>query len=173
MLDANHWLLFVVALPFCLYATWSDLKFMRIPNWLCLGLVGVFCVYGLVYLSLSELGWQLLAGVVVLVITFGLNAMGKMGGGDAKLLAALAPFIAFERAQDFFLIFAVCQIASLVIHRSARAMPPIRRATPDWVSWSSSHFPMGTGISASLAIYLLLMALGKLPISKMIAASMQ
>jgi len=171
MLDANHWLLFVVALPFCLYATWSDLKYMRIPNWLCLGLAGVFLAFGLYYLTLAELGWQFLAGLIVLIITFGLNAMGKMGGGDAKLLAALAPFIAFERAQDFFLIFAVCQIASLVIHRSARAMPPVRRATPDWVSWDSSHFPMGTGISASLAIYLLMMALDLLPLAKMFAPS--
>ena len=160
MLTAPHWPFFLVALPFCLYATWSDLKFMIIPNWLCLGLVGVFILVGLFVLPLSVLGWQLLAGFAVLVVTFILNAIGVMGGGDAKLLAALAPFIALERLADFLLIFAICLLVSLALHRMARAIPAVRRATPDWVSWEAGrNFPMGTGIAGALIIYLGMMSI--------------
>lgn len=159
MLDVPHWPFLLVALPFCLYATWSDLKFMIIPNWLCLGLVGAFIVVGLVLLPLDVLGWQLLAGVIVLAATFLLNSFGIMGGGDAKMLAALAPYIAGPRVSDFLLIFAVCLLGSLALHRIAGAIPAIRRATPDWVSWNAGrNFPMGTGISAALVIYLAMMA---------------
>jgi len=35
-------------------------------------------------------GWHFAAGALVLAVTFGLFAMGGMGGGDAKLLAATA-----------------------------------------------------------------------------------
>lgn len=157
MLDALHWPFLLAALPFCLYATWSDLKFMLIPNWLCLGLLGVFVVLALFLMPIVDLGWQLLAGFGVLVVTFILNATGKMGGGDAKMLAALAPYVAFERAPLFFMIFATCLILALILHRIARASKAIRAATPDWVSWESTHFPMGTGISAALLIYLAIM----------------
>ncbi len=162
MLEALHWPFLLAALPLCIYATWSDLKHMIIPNWLCLGLLGAFVLLGLFLMPIAALGWQLLAGLGVLVFTFVLNAAGKMGGGDAKMLAALAPYIAFERAPLFFMIFAACLMLALLVHRVARAIPVVRRATPDWVSWESAHFPMGTGISAALLIYLSIMVfLGK------------
>lgn len=157
MLAAVQWPFLLAALPLCLYAAWNDLKYMIIPNKLCLSLLAAFVAMAPFLMTFSDLGWQLLAGVVVLVITFTLNALGKMGGGDAKMLAALAPYVAFERAPLFFMIFSVCLIGALIVHRAARAIPAVRSATPGWVSWEHSHFPMGTGISASLIIYLSLM----------------
>ena len=40
-------------------------------------------------------GWHFAAGALVLAVTFGLFAMGGMGGGDAKLLAATALWMGF------------------------------------------------------------------------------
>ena len=40
-------------------------------------------------------GWHIAAGALVLTVTFGLFAMGGMGGGDAKLLAATSLWMGF------------------------------------------------------------------------------
>jgi len=146
---------FIGALPFALAAAFSDLRTMTIPNWICLALLGVFVVLGLIFLPLQTVGWRLLAGLIVLVLLFFVNAAGIMGGGDAKLLAAAAPYVAIADTAPALLILAVCMLVTLPLHRVARAMPFVRAATPGWKSWEAGrHFPMGISISLALVIYL-------------------
>ena len=40
-------------------------------------------------------GWHFVAGGIVLSVTFALFALGVMGGGDAKLMAATAVWMGF------------------------------------------------------------------------------
>ncbi|WP_256748914.1 prepilin peptidase [Mesorhizobium sp. Mes31] len=88
MLEA---LIFVV-FPFCmLFAAISDMLSMTIANRVSVLLVVVFALVA----PLTDMGWaayggHFAAGALVLAVTFGLFAMGGMGGGDAKLLAATA-----------------------------------------------------------------------------------
>ena len=146
---------FAVALPLALAAGFSDLRTMTIPNWISLALVGAFVVVGLVFLPLETIGWRLLAGLLVLVLLFFANAVGIMGGGDAKLLAASAPYVAYADAGPALLILAVCMLVTLPLHRLARASGFVRRLSPDWKSWTAGrHFPMGISISLALIIYL-------------------
>ena len=82
-------LIFVV-FPFCmLYAAISDLLSMTIANRVPLLLGGAFLLVApMTGMDITTFGWHLAAGMSVLVVTFGLFALGGMGGGDAKLLAA-------------------------------------------------------------------------------------
>jgi prepilin peptidase CpaA len=41
-------------------------------------------------------GWHFAAGALVLVVTFGMFALGGLGGGDAKLLTATAVWMGFN-----------------------------------------------------------------------------
>lgn len=93
MLEA---LIFVV-FPFCmLFAAISDMLSMTIANRVPLLLLAVFVVVApLTGMGWAALGWHLAAGGLVLAVTFGLFAMGGMGGGDAKLLAATAVWMGF------------------------------------------------------------------------------
>lgn len=81
-----------VIFPFCMvYAAVSDMLTMTIANRVSILLVAAFAVLA----PLSGMDWQtyglhFAAGGVALVITFGLFAIGAMGGGDAKLIAATA-----------------------------------------------------------------------------------
>lgn len=88
MLEA---LIFVV-FPFCmLFAVFSDLLSMTIANRVPVLLVVVFALVApLTGMDWATYGWHFAAGGLVLAVTFGLFAMGGMGGGDAKLLAATA-----------------------------------------------------------------------------------
>lgn len=94
MLEA---LIFVV-FPFCmLFAAISDMLSMTIANRVPLLLVAVFVVVApLTGMDWTVYGMHFAAGALVLCVTFGLFAMGGMGGGDAKLLAATAMWMGFN-----------------------------------------------------------------------------
>lgn len=80
----------VLAAGLTVAAALSDLRRLRIPNRLCGLIAGLYPVYGL---SLSVTPpWMAaaLVAVAVLAVGFALFAVGFFGGGDVKLLAALA-----------------------------------------------------------------------------------
>jgi prepilin peptidase CpaA len=94
MLEA---LIFVV-FPFCMvFAALSDMLSMTIANRVSLLLVAVFAVAApLTGMDWAAYGWHFAAGALVLAITFGLFALGGMGGGDAKLISATAVWMGFN-----------------------------------------------------------------------------
>ena len=94
MLEA---LIFVV-FPFCMvFAAVSDTLSMTIANRVPLLLLAVFAVVApLTGMEWVAYGWHFAAGAVVLAATFGLFALGGMGGGDAKLLSATAVWLGFN-----------------------------------------------------------------------------
>lgn len=144
------------ATPIALWVAWSDMKSMRIPNNAVYALVAVFAVIGLVALPLETYLWRWLHLVVVLVIGFGINMMKLIGGGDAKFAAAMAPFVAFGDIGIFCYLFSAVLLASFLLHRGARAIPVLRRATPNWESWQRKDFPMGLALGSGLIAYLVL-----------------
>jgi prepilin peptidase CpaA len=87
----------LVVFPFCmLFAAISDMVSMTIANRVSLILVGTFAVLApLTGMDWATYGMHFAAGGIVLTITFGMFAMGGMGGGDAKLLAATAVWMGF------------------------------------------------------------------------------
>jgi len=142
------------ALPICIWAAWSDLAFMKIPNKSVIALAAVFVVIGLIAVPLAEYPWRLLHLVVILAAGFGLNMIGAIGAGDAKFAAAMAPFVPLADARIFLILFSTVLIAAFATHRLFRAMPALRSRTPHWVSWTSKGFPMGLALGGALVFYL-------------------
>jgi len=142
-------------LPICIWVAWSDMKFMKIPNKAVLALLGVFLIVGLIALPFTGYLWRLPHIVVILAIGFVANMAGLLGAGDAKFAAAMAPFVALGDAVLFMYLFAAALLAAFAVHRIFRAIPAVRRATPQWASWTSRKFPMGLALGSSLAFYLL------------------
>ena len=149
-------------LPFCfaiaIWVSWSDMKFMKIPNYAVLAMLLVWLVVGLIAVLLQLLtfqlwlwGWALAAAV--LVAGFVLNAGGAVGAGDAKFAAAMAGV--FVTADLGMLAILVCaaMIGALVTHRIARAIPAVRAATPTWESWTRRDFPFGLALAGTLIFY--------------------
>ncbi|MGP2491584.1 A24 family peptidase [Mesorhizobium sp. PUT5] len=102
MLEA---LIFVV-FPFCmLFAAISDMVSMKIANRVPLLLLGAFFVVApLTGMDWATFGLHLAAGAAVLVVTFGLFAIGGMGGGDAKLMAATAVWMGMTISLAQYLV---------------------------------------------------------------------
>ncbi|MGO4833182.1 prepilin peptidase [Rhizobiaceae sp. 2RAB30] len=86
MLEAAIFVIF----PFCMvFAAISDMMSMSIANRVSVLLVAAFAVIApMTGMDWQTFGWHFAAGGLVLCVTFSLFAIGAMGGGDAKLLAA-------------------------------------------------------------------------------------
>lgn len=96
-----------VIFPFCMaYAAISDMLSMTIANRVSLLLVVAFVALApLTGMSWSDYGWHIVAGLAVLSVTFTLFAIGGMGGGDAKLLAATAVWMGFGPELMQYLVY--------------------------------------------------------------------
>jgi prepilin peptidase CpaA len=101
--------LVLVALPLLLAAAagW-DLASFTIPNFLTAALLGVFVLFALAAgLTLTAIGWHLLAGLLGLFVGFTLFALGYIGGGDAKLFAGVALWLGFKDLAPYALLASV------------------------------------------------------------------
>lgn len=154
----------LVFLPFTLiiglWVAWSDMRDMRIPNKAVMSLIAVYLVIGLVIVGLGWLPlmawlWGIGVGVAALVILFFANAAGMMGAGDSKFGAAMAPFFVLADYRSVMGLLAGCLLGAFFAHRLMRMIPAMRRATPDWQSWTHHKFPMGLALAGMLNFYLL------------------
>jgi prepilin peptidase CpaA len=102
-------ILVIVALPLLLAAAagW-DLASFTIPNFLTLAFPAVFAIFAIAAgLSPAVIGWHLLAGTIGLSIGFTLFALGYIGGGDAKLFAAVALWLGLTDMLSYALLASV------------------------------------------------------------------
>jgi prepilin peptidase CpaA len=97
-----------VVFPFCMaFAAISDMLSMTIANRVSIVLILTFAVVApLTGMDWSAFGLHLAAGAIVLAITFVLFAIGGMGGGDAKLLAATSVWMGLGMPLLEYLVYA-------------------------------------------------------------------
>jgi prepilin peptidase CpaA len=146
-------------LPFTLFiglwVAWSDMALMKIPNKAVLSLVAVYLVVGVLTLPFTVWLWGIAIGAITLVVLFLANAAGMMGAGDSKFGAAMAPFFVLADYRLVMGLLAGSLLGAFVAHRALRAIPAMRRATPDWLSWTHHKFPMGLALAGMLNFYLI------------------
>ena len=153
------WVAVAAMTPLMVLTAWSDLKELKIPNQLVLGVLGTFLITGLWGLPLDVFAWRLGQGIVVLGIGFALFQLGVIGGGDAKMAAALAPFVVPRDLALVLVIYAVVTIAMLMVLRMA--MHVFRHRETGWAAVDQQRgparrrvFPMGLIFGVTIAIYL-------------------
>lgn len=141
--------------PITVWVSWSDMASMKIPNKAVLALLAVFVVIGLIALPFQEYLWRYAHFAVVLAITFVLSSVGAMGAGDAKYMAAMAPFIARPDFMIFMFLLGATVVAAFALHRAARASFGPKNF-PEWESWTRKEFPMGFALAPALMFYMIL-----------------
>jgi prepilin peptidase CpaA len=143
-------------IPITFYIAWNDMRAMKIPNNSVLLLVLAYALFGPFAFGLELYLWQWLHLPVVLVVCMAFWALRMMGGGDAKMIAAMAPMFL---VQDFLLIakiFAACLLGALAVHSLFR-FTALKNFAPDWKSWNAGrYFPKGLPLGMTLVFYLLL-----------------
>jgi prepilin peptidase CpaA len=152
-----HTLLFVF--PFAMaFAAASDLLTMKIPNLLSLALCAAFFVAAPVAgLSWHDVLMHLAAGAAMLIAGIVLFALGWLGGGDGKLLAAAALWLGFDPLLPFLVSVSVFGgILALTVLAYRRA-PAGALPLPEWAIRLHSpggSIPYGVAIAAgALTVY--------------------
>ena len=106
------------------YAAASDLFTMTISNRVSLILVTGFVVLALAGgMPLNVIGAHAGAGALVLVVAFTCFALGAMGGGDAKVAAAVALWFGFDHLLEFLLYASLFGGALTLLLLQARQWP--------------------------------------------------
>jgi prepilin peptidase CpaA len=95
-----------------LVAAWRDLRTMRIANGFSLAIVGAFGVWAVAglaggALSLQALAWAIACGAGLFALGAAAFAVGMIGGGDVKLMAAVGLFAGPALLLDFLTIMAL------------------------------------------------------------------
>ncbi|WP_309083471.1 prepilin peptidase [Chelativorans sp.] len=119
----------LVTFPFCMvFAAVSDMVSMTIANRVSVLLVAAFAALApLTGMPWPEIGMHLAAGAAVLAVTFTLFAIGGMGGGDAKLMAATSVWFGFSLGLLSYLVIAallggILTLALLIFRSSSLSM---------------------------------------------------
>lgn len=159
--SAAAWFL-IPLLPLCGHVIWSDLSQLKIRNITVELMALSYVVIGPFVLPWDMYLWNFSHLLVALGVGMVLNMVGAMGGGDAKFIAAAAPFVARSDFASVMYIFCGAMLFAYIVHRVAK-VSPLRRMVPHWESWhSGSRFPMGFPLGVTLIAYLALVALGRL-----------
>lgn len=141
------------------YAALSDLLTYTIPNRVSVALIAAFAVFApLAGLGLTEIALHVAAGAAVLLGGFAMFALRWIGGGDAKLAAAIGLWLGFADVGPFLLVAAVAGGVLTIAILALRALPlPI--VVGDWL-WlerlqdKRSGIPYGIALAAGALILL-------------------
>lgn len=137
-----------ILVPACLYAAWSDLRSMTIPNAVPLGLAAAFLVAGPLLLPLGDLPWRFGIAAIGLFAGFLLNQTGQFGAGDAKLFAAVFLYIAPRDLPSYFILYAAITLVSVAILTAIKFAVPTRAAASGFRSLRERRrFPLGLPIA--------------------------
>ena len=82
----------------------SDIVRYRIPNKIVYAIVAAFAVGAIFNFAWPAIVWPVLAGIAMFLLGAGLFALGLFGGGDVKLIAAMALWTGFADLPRFLLV---------------------------------------------------------------------
>jgi prepilin peptidase CpaA len=141
------------------FAGAMDLFTMTIPNRISLAMIAAFAVLApFAGLGVWEIASHVGAGLLVLAIGVLLFIPGWIGGGDAKLAAAVALWLGFENLFPYLFFASFAGGVLAVIFSSFREMPLPRFAVAEaWAVRLHSRecgIPYGVALAAgALAVY--------------------
>jgi len=153
-------LLLLVILPALLAtaAGW-DLASFTIPNFLSLALAGTFVLFALTLrFSPFLAGLHLLAGFIGLALGFTLFALGYIGGGDAKLYAAVGLWLGPHDLLIYSFVAAILGGVLTLAILGLRQLPlPAGLTRQDWILKlhdERSGIPYGVALAAAAVVIL-------------------
>jgi prepilin peptidase CpaA len=123
---AFSWILLGLLAAALLACCWWDLKTRTIPNWLnlaiALGAVAFWIAVGLPVWP--EVALRLAVAFVTFWVFAAAFAMGAMGGGDVKLIAALALWLPWQAVLALLFLMSIAggvlTLAYLIRHKLAK-----------------------------------------------------
>lgn len=107
-----------------LIAAANDIYEFKIPNWISIVLIAAYPAAGLAVGASPQLIVEgLLIGAAALTFSFGLFAFKIIGGGDAKLFAATAPWLGLGSLGMFLFYVGISGLFLAIVMTMFRKLP--------------------------------------------------
>jgi len=116
-------------------AALKDLSSFTIPNWISIALALAFAPAALAaHVSLENVGISFAVAFCVLLLAVGMFALGWIGGGDAKLMAASALWVGLRGLAPFALYTGLAggALALILVALRSAWLRPLAAAGPAW-----------------------------------------
>ena len=153
-------ILVLIVLPalLAIAAGW-DIASFTIPNFLQGALIACFIGFAAAArLGAPDIGLHLLAGFIGLAIGFTLFALGYIGGGDAKLFAAVVLWLGLKDLMSYALVATVLGGVLTLALLALRRLPlPAFFARQSWILRlhdSKAGVPYGVALAAGVLVIL-------------------
>lgn len=135
------------------YASWTDVRQRRIPNWvsavtLVAGLAAGFAVGGL-----EQMGWSAAHFAVALVAGMILTAFRWIGAGDAKFYAAIAAWLPIQLGLWLVVSVALAGLL-LVVGVWMKRRGRITRTSAEQSDFDKLPYGIAIGLGGLLAVAL-------------------
>lgn len=145
----------LVVLVTTVMACISDVRFLRIPNSYVIVVLGCFiAAFGLSPESFGPWWHHLSAGLIFLVITYIMFSLGMLGGGDAKMGAALALFVGLRGLVPYLfymaLVGGLLGILAIVIKKKKPFAHPAPESWVGQLYQGRNAVPYGIAISSGV-----------------------
>ncbi len=145
-----------------LFVVYSDSTRFIIPNWLNGSLILLYPLA--VWLSPVAVDWQMAIAAMLVMFAIGyvIFALNLMGGGDIKLITALALWVGWEKLAEFGFLFALLGGAMSLVIIIGRKLAPyiISKSSLPRLLRDKEPVPYGVAIAAA---FLWMVADGKIP----------
>lgn len=130
-----------VTIALLIAAAASDITRYRIPNAIVYAIVAAFAVGAIFNFSWPAIVWPVLAGVAMFLLGAGLFALGLFGGGDVKLIAAMALWTGFVDLPRFLLIMGAAGglLGLVLLLKRRRRQPAMASSIPAPADASSAQ----------------------------------
>ncbi len=136
----------------------TDMASYTIPNRLNLALAAVYPMAALMLgRPPAEVGVGLAIGFAALIVAMGLFAAGWIGGGDAKLFAAVALWLGWPALASFVMATALVggALALLLLNVRAAWLKPYLAGAPPWLArlaTTGEAVPYGVAIAVGALV---------------------
>lgn len=163
------WVVIATMVPLLLYTAWSDIKTLKIPNWIPLAILVIYLITGLWGLPLDVFLWGLGAGVITLIVFIVLYGVldsmgvGGIGAGDLKLLAAVIPFMFASDLLMILIFYFIAVMAVWIVFTIAwkrkKHESSLASLNQEGTRYGRRTPPMGVAIAGAMIAYLVVMGL--------------
>jgi prepilin peptidase CpaA len=160
-----HFLLLSIFPALVIVAAVTDIASYTIPNRLNLVLAAAYPAAALMLgHSPAEIGVGLAIGFAALIVGMGLFAAGWIGGGDAKLFAAVALWLGWPALVSFIMATSLTggALALLLLNARAAWVRPYLAGAPPWLArltTTDEPVPYGVAIAVGALVAFPLSAL--------------
>jgi prepilin peptidase CpaA len=141
-----------------LMAAFKDASVMLIPNWICLTVFALFLlITPFAWTDMSIFGEHLMVGSTVFAVGFVMFALGWLGGGDAKLLAATSFWWTWTDLVNYIGFVGIIGGALALFILLGRQYMPARIATSAWsygLFKEEKKMPYGLALAAGALLTL-------------------